>query len=134
MKFTLQPPSSSYLVRACTAEGIIVQDRVIRASVILTAAEIVLDWPPTCVGDLAPLHLQAALRFRPDVILLGTGARQVFPDASVLAAVLSAGVGIEVMDTRAACRTYNFLVDEGRNVAAALIVERTAQRIGVVGQ
>jgi uncharacterized protein len=124
MKFTLQEPSSGNLVRACTADGIVVREHVIRSSVILTAAEIVFDWPPARIEELTPQHLQAVLQLKPDVILLGTGARQVFPDAIVLAESLRAGVGLEVMDTRAACRTYNVLVQEGRSVAAALIVER----------
>ena len=134
MKFTLQAPSSSNLVQACTEEEIIVRDHVIRGSVILTAAEIVFDWPPTSIEDLIPHHLQAVLQLKPDVILLGTGKRQVFPDAEVLAAVRTAGVGLEVMDTRAACRTYNVLVQEGRSVAAALIVECTADGLGGVGR
>ncbi len=126
MKFTLQTPSSSNLVHACSETEIRVREHVIRASVILTETEIVFDWPPACIEELSLLHLQAALRLNPELILLGTGTRQVFPDARVIAAVQAAGVGFEVMDTRAACRTYNILVQEGRKVAAALIVERTA--------
>jgi len=126
MKFTLQTPSSSNLVHACSETEIRVREHVIRASVILTETEIVFDWPPACIEELSLLHLQAALQLNPELILLGTGTRQVFPDARVIAAVQAAGVGFEVMDTRAACRTYNILVQEGRKVAAALIVERTA--------
>jgi uncharacterized protein len=126
MKFSLQTPSSSNLVHACSEQEIRVREHVIRASVILTETEIVFDWPPASIEELSALHLQAALQLNPELILLGTGARQVFPDARVIAAVQAAGVGFEVMDTRAACRTYNILVQEGRKVAAALIVERTA--------
>lgn len=126
MKFSLQTPSSSNLVHACSEQEIRVREHVIRASVILTETEIVFDWPPASIEELSPLHLQAALRLNPELILLGTGTRQVFPDARVIAAVQAAGVGFEVMDTRAACRTYNILVQEGRKVAAALIVERAA--------
>ena len=126
MKFTLQTPSSSNLVHACSETEIRVREHVIRASVILTETEIVFDWPPACIEELSLLHLQAALQLNPELILLGTGTRQVFPDARVIAAIQAAGVGFEVMDTRAACRTYNILVQEGRKVAAALIVERTA--------
>jgi len=134
MKFTLQTPSSSNLVHACTEAEIRVREHVIRTSVILTADEILFDWPPTSAQELMPQHLHAALLLKPEIILLGTGTRQVFPNSHVVAAVQGAGVGLEVMDTRAACRTYNVLVQEGRRVAAALIVERPAQAIEVVGR
>jgi uncharacterized protein len=122
MKFALQGPTSANLVQACSPTEIRVGERLIRASVILTATDMVLDWPPRSVRELAPEHLQQALELAPEVILLGTGSRQDFPDAQVLAPVHRAGVGIEVMDTRAACRTFNVLVQEGRKVAAALIL------------
>lgn len=134
MKFTLQTPSSLNLVHACSEDEIRVRELVIRASVILTETEIVFDWPPASIEELTALHLQAALRFEPELILLGTGTRHVFPDARVIAGVQAAGVGLEVMATRAACRTYNVLVQEGRRVAAALIVERKAGASMVVGR
>ena len=122
MKFALQAPGSANLVQACSTTEIRVHEHIIRTSVILTATEMLLDWPPRTVSELSPTHLQAALGLAPEVILLGTGVRQIFPDAEVIAPVRRAGVGIEVMDTRAACRTFNVLVQEGRKVAAALIL------------
>jgi uncharacterized protein len=68
-------------------------------------------------------HLSALAGFRGDVLVLGTGARQRFPSPQLLRPLVEAGIGIEIMDTPAACRTYNILVGEGRAVAAALIVE-----------
>ena len=60
----------------------------------------------------------------PEIVLLGTGATQRFPHPKLTAPLLRARVGLEVMDTRAACRTYNILVAEGRSVTAALIIEQ----------
>ncbi len=60
---------------------------------------------------------------RPEIVLLGCGARFRFPSPAVLAPLYGAGIGVEVMDTRAACRTYNILLSEGRRVVAALIVD-----------
>ena len=57
-----------------------------------------------------------------EIIIVGTGATQVFPSPDVLAPLVTHGVGFEIMDTRAACRTYNILMAEGRNVVAALIM------------
>jgi uncharacterized protein len=123
MKFALQGPTPANLVQACSKTEIRVGERLIRASVILTATDMVLDWPPRSIRELSPEHLQRALDFAPEVILLGTGSRQDFPNAQVLAPVHRAGIGIEVMDTRAACRTFNVLVQEGRKVAAALMLD-----------
>ena len=59
---------------------------------------------------------------RPEIVLLGTGAAFSFPEPRKLASLHQAGIGVEVMDTAAACRTYNILMAEGRNVVAALVV------------
>jgi uncharacterized protein len=123
MKFALQGSTSAHLVQACSRTEIRVGERLIRTSLILTATEMLLDWPPRNIRELSPEHLQRALDLEPEVILLGTGSRQEFPDTHMLAAVHRAGVGIEVMDTSAACRTYNVLVQEGRKVAAALMLD-----------
>jgi uncharacterized protein len=122
MQFSLQTDTEANLVRACAPGEVRVREHVIRTSVILTASEIIFDWPPGSVEDLQPDHLQAILALEPQIILLGTGERQVFPAPAIGAAMQAAGIGFEVMDTRAACRTYNVLVQEGRRVAAALIV------------
>jgi len=128
MQFSQQSDSNANLVRACAEGEVHVREHVIRSSVILSASEIVFDWPPVSVEELAVEHLQAVLALEPQVILLGTGERQVFPAPAIAAAVQAAGIGFEVMDTRAACRTYNVLVQEGRRVAAALIVSARARR------
>ncbi|HEY7758061.1 MAG TPA: Mth938-like domain-containing protein [Burkholderiales bacterium] len=58
-----------------------------------------------------------------EILLLGSGARLRFPHPSLTQALIRAGIGLEVMDTQAACRTYNILLEEGRRVAAALLIE-----------
>ena len=73
--------------------------------------------------DLAPADLVPVLELQPEVLLIGSGPRQKFPDRGTLAALYESRIGFEIMDTGAACRTYNVLVAEGRSVAAALIVE-----------
>ena len=69
-------------------------------------------------------HLAAVHELEPEVVLLGTGARQTFPDRELMLGLLQAGIGLEIMDTASACRTYNVLMSEGRRVVAALIIER----------
>ena len=112
------------LVLAYSAEGVTLRDRVLRTSALLTPKG-VLDWPVRSVDALDPERFAPALAHGAAIVLLGTGARQQFPDLSVLAAAAAAGVGLEVMDTGAACRTYNVLVAEDRPVVLALIFPGT---------
>jgi uncharacterized protein len=98
------------------------RERVLRASAIVTAQR-VEPWPVARVADLTRGLLDRVLELDPQVVLLATGARQQFPDPELYAYVQSRGVGFEVMEVGAACRTYNVLVGEDRRVALALVVE-----------
>jgi uncharacterized protein len=74
------------------------------------------------VEGLAADHMAAIVELAPEIVLLGTGASLRFPEPALLAPLYKAGIGVEVMDTPAACRTYNILLAEGRKVLAAVIV------------
>ncbi|MCG6885896.1 MAG: MTH938/NDUFAF3 family protein [Proteobacteria bacterium] len=89
---------------------------------IMTARQLYTDWQPATFAELTAAHFDDVLALKPELILLGTGATLQFPAADILAPVHQAGLGIEIMGTAAACRTFNILVDEGRNVAAALLM------------
>jgi uncharacterized protein len=91
-------------------------------SLVVSGDRLVTDWPARALEDLKPDHLAAIIELRPEIVLLGTGATFQFPEPALLAPLYKAGIGVEVMDTPAACRTYNILLGEGRNVVAALIV------------
>jgi len=123
MKFNLDQPATINVVRGHGPGVIRIGDRAFSRSVIVTATTLIEDWRPLDIGDLQMVDLEPLLQLRPEVLLIGSGARQVFPDRATLAALYSAGLGFEIMDTGAACRTYNVLAAEGRDVAAALIVE-----------
>jgi uncharacterized protein len=71
---------------------------------------------------LAEAHFEVIAGLEPEIVLLGTGGRQRFPRPSLLRSLLARGVGVEIMDTAAACRTYNIIMLEGRRVAAALLL------------
>ena len=104
-------------------EGYVEVNRVRHArSLVVSGERLVTDWPAATVADLSADHMAAILEFRPEIVLLGTGAAFTFPDRALLAPLHKAGIGVEVMDTAAACRTYNILLAEGRNVVAALIL------------
>jgi uncharacterized protein len=123
MKFSLDQPMTINVVRGYGPGVIRIGDRSFGCSVIVTPATLVKDWRPTRIAELLAEDLEPLLQLRPEVLLIGSGLRQVFPERATMAALYSAGIGFEVMDTGAACRTYNVLAAEGRNVAAALIVE-----------
>jgi len=92
------------------------------SSLVVGADRVIADWPATSVASLGPDHLACILELAPEIVLLGTGAAFDFPPPGRLGALNDAGIGVEVMDTAAACRTYNILLAEGRGVVAALIV------------
>lgn len=92
------------------------------SSAIITPDRLVENWPPASNEDLTGEHLELVLETNPELILLGTGAKLVFPSQDILRVCYQSGIGIEVMDNGAACRTYNVLSAEGRQVAAALII------------
>ncbi len=126
MKISLDVPAAFHVVRGYSPGALRIGERTFNRSLILTASTIVEGWRPLSIADLAASDLEPLLELRPEVLLIGTGGRQQFPERGVLAGLYAARLGFEIMDTGAACRTYNLLVAEGRNVAAGLIVEPTA--------
>ena len=94
-------------------------------SLIVTPEKVVRDWPPQHPGDLTIDDLGTILALEPELILVGTGNALRFPDVVILKGVIRAGIGIDFMDSRAACRTYNILAAEGRQVAAGIIIEQS---------
>ncbi|QBQ54864.1 Mth938-like domain-containing protein [Nitrosococcus wardiae] len=79
-------------------------------------------WPPASFSELEKSHFQSLLELKPEVVVVGTGERLRFPASYLVEPLLRHQVGVEFMDTAAACRTYNILVGEGRRVIAALLM------------
>ena len=122
MQLNLEHPDHEFLLRGADGAIAVVNDRPLTRSFLLAPDRLVEDWPVTDVRALQPADLDAVLALDPEVILLGTGERQVFPGAAVMAAALGRGVGLEVMGNAAAARTFNVLAGEGRRVVAAFIL------------
>ncbi len=91
-------------------------------ALVVTPGAIHDHWPVTSIETLDAKQIDFLIGFAPEILLLGTGARQRFPVPAVLKNLMAARIGLEVMDTPAACRTYNILSAEGRNVVAAVLV------------
>ncbi|MDH5205850.1 MAG: Mth938-like domain-containing protein [Hylemonella sp.] len=81
------------------------------------------DWACPGFNALEPGHFERLSELKPEVVLFGSGSRQSFPDPAWLASLTALRIGVETMDTGAACRTYNILAGEGRHVLAALLLE-----------
>ena len=94
-------------------------------AVVLSSDGAISHWPVKAFEDLEANHFALLIDLKPELILIGTGKRQRFPKPELLKALISAKIGFEIMDSQAACRTYNILVGEGRQVLLALIVEPT---------
>lgn len=91
-------------------------------SVLLTPDDLIDRWPPRSFQDLAPAHFDAIAALTPEIVLVGTGKRLRFPQAGILVPLSSRNIGVEIMDTGAVCRSYNFLAGEGRRIAAAILM------------
>jgi len=122
MRFTQDSSSATHLIRAYGGGELRINDDTYRGTVIVSASTIVAAPDIRDMNDLAVLDASRILALDPELVLLGTGQRQVFPAAAFRAQFLSKGIGFEVMDTGAACRTFNVLVAEQRRVVALLMV------------
>lgn len=122
MKISQDTGSAHYRIRGYAPGQVTVNDQRITRSVILLAERLIEDWPPQTFPALTVAHFTRLATLDAEIILIGTGAALRFPAPTLLMPLYNAGIGVEVMDTGAACRTYNVLVAEGRAVAAALLM------------
>lgn len=122
MQLTLENPDFRYFLRGVSPEGVLVNEVRIGRSFILSPMTLIENWRPASVDELTAEDMEALLALQPSVVLLGTGSRQRFPSSAVMAACLTRGVGIEVMDNAAAARTFNVLATEARKVVAGFLL------------
>ena len=123
MRFTLESGTRVNTVRAYSDRQLRIGETVVLRSCIVTAERLITAWPPERFEALEEAHLEELFALEPQVVLIGTGARQRFAPAPLRAAFNARGIGLEVMDLGAACRTFNILVQEDRRVAAALFFD-----------
>lgn len=123
MQLTLDPAGHAYTLRSADGRSARVNERWLTASFVISPDHLIEDWDASDAKSLQPGDLDALLALEPEVILLGTGERQVFPEAITVAACLSRGVGLEVMTNAAAARTFNVLAAEERRVVAGFILQ-----------
>ena len=119
MKFTLEN-IAAVSVRSVANGQFSIGDDKLSGTVALSTDGVIDDWPEVAVADLGIEALAPLLALQPELIVVGTGSRQELPGRDLIFAMARANVGLEMMDTAAAARTFNVLISEGRSVAAVL--------------
>jgi uncharacterized protein len=122
MQISREEGNISNAITAYATGEIRMRDRVFHASLIATRDAVIPEWQPASVEQLSIDDFRQLLDLFPEVVILGTGPKQRMPAPELFAAFAARGIGLEVMDTGAACRTYNLLLSEYREVAVALVV------------
>jgi uncharacterized protein len=121
MKFHLNTSNHRYQIKTVNTNSIIINETIYSNSLIIMP-QYLTDWEPSNFEELKLAHFEILANLDADVIVLGTGQTIQFPNAELLSPLIKKGIGIEVMDTAAACRTYTILASEDRNVAAGLLI------------
>jgi uncharacterized protein len=124
MDLTLDRPGEYLFVRRVSADTITVVDREFHASLLLTPEQVVEDWAVTDAKQMSLADVEAIAALKPEIVIVGTGERQVFPPAEVMAGFLRRGIGVEAMTSGSAARTYSLLSGEGRRVLVAFILPK----------
>ena len=122
MKFTREIPTS-LTIRSVSNDEIRIGEDVYTDTIALTMDAVFSDWPAKPCDDLVEADFAALFEANPEIIVLGTGPRNVFPPRDLIFAMARRGVGFEAMDTHAAARTFNVLAAEDRRVAAVLYLD-----------
>jgi uncharacterized protein len=122
MKMALDGAVGVNIIKAYEPGRVQIRDRYFNNSLIVLRDHLHADWQPRSAAGLRAADLKPVLDKSPEVLILGTGETQVFPDPATFMTLMDLGIGFEVMDNAAACRTYNVLVAEDRQAALALIL------------
>ena len=122
MHFAEDRTTAEFVIQSCTASGVRINGEMHTASLLLLPEQPWRPWPVPADAPLALEHFQELLDCHPELVVLGTGTTLRLPSPEIYGMLLKQGIGLEAMATAAACRTYNLLAQDGRKVAAALIL------------
>lgn len=118
----LDENNAIYQIRAFKPGTIQINETTFNKSLIVSSHQLITDWPPQSASELTSQSFASIIPLKPDVLLIGTGAQLIFLPESLYGELINLGIGVEVMNTGAACRTFNALTAEDRNVIAALLL------------
>lgn len=116
-----QEKGTGPFVEAYQGDQFKVNGKIYQSSILVQTEKPVQHWPPANLAAVSAADVQQIILLKPTLVLLGTGEQAIFFTTELLVPLYTAQIGIEVMDTAAACRTYNVLMSEGRDVLAALL-------------
>lgn len=122
MKLHLAPTQGQQLFTGY-GEGYVAINKIRYERSVVVSPQTVAEWRVESFESLAPKDFTFIAELAAEIVILGTGSAQRFPPPALARALAASGAGVEVMDSRAACRTYNILAAEGRKVVAAILVE-----------
>lgn len=120
---TLDDNKSAFQIRAYKPGMVQINEQKLTVSVIITPNHLIADWAPQTVNELNTASFEPIIALKPAILLIGTGATHEFLPLDLYGHLINLGIGVEIMNTGAACRTFNALSAEDRNVAAALIIK-----------
>ncbi|MDE0310254.1 MAG: MTH938/NDUFAF3 family protein [Acidiferrobacterales bacterium] len=109
------------LIKQYTSGEFLVNGVLYTQSIIVTADNVLTDWAPRTVSELDVPDFERFARFDAEIVILGTGRELVFPDLKLLQPLIDQRCGYEIMNSRAACNTFNILIGDDRKVIAALL-------------
>src|SRR5690348_13682824 len=113
---------ATYQIRAYQPGTLQINDKTLTTSTIVTPNDLIENWPPQTAAELTTESFNPIIELKPDILLIGTGSKHILLPVTLYGELINQGIGVEIMDTSAACRTFNALSAEDRNVAAALII------------
>jgi uncharacterized protein len=122
MKLHADQPNAANVIHAVTRQSVSINGQAFTTSVLVPSDAALQTWEPATVADLTASHFGQILEYKPELVVFGSGPVMKFVHPSLMRALMDARIGVDTMDTMAACRTYNILVSEGRRVLAALII------------
>lgn len=120
MKFARDLHGVQYLITKYTDDSVVVNETVYTTSLLIAATSL-SPWRPQTLSEVTQMDFMPVIELKPSVFILGVGNTHQFPAPDVLKPLYEARIGVEIMTTAAACRTFNVLVNEGRPVVAGLL-------------
>ncbi|MGI9229873.1 MAG: Mth938-like domain-containing protein [Gammaproteobacteria bacterium] len=122
MKLELDQSDTGLRISAYTEASVCIADRVYSDSIIINTERVIEDVLPATVLELQPRHLHTIIDMQPEIVLFGTGPRLCHPPDNIAQTLFQHHIGMEIMDTGAACRSFNFLLGEGRRIVCLLFI------------
>ncbi len=125
MDITQDFADAKFIITGYKPDCVLINNQPYKQSIIVNPETLISPWEVTEVSDLNEITLATILEDQPEIVILGTGDSLVLPEPKIIALFAQHGIGLEFMNTSAACRTYGILIAEGRKATAAIIASNS---------